>query len=433
MKKEFFYLLIYLFTEMFNYTLAYVSIFHASLSKSKKKWLLSIGMILLIHYLILYVMGMEASSAVSLMTMIIIPAILLNEKEKKFFILYPFVVIGTSVVGISISFLISTIFNIPEHIIAEGNWVTILCQCAQGIILLLLAGYRKLKNWDSFQVNLDWKQYTLFYIVIICLFLMLAPIQELTKEYGSAKYINLIGLSVSISCIVFVIITVWQGIVVNQEIQLKERNLKNEKFIELQKEYYTQLLEQDEKMRCFRHDMKAHMAVLKACCQNENYNQLENYLNCMIEESAIFTIESYTGNKGVDAVIRQLIVNARKQHITVKIEGCLPESNRVLEYDLCTIFYNLIKNAIEACEKIEEVSDRNIKISIGTYNYQIFISVKNTFAGEVIKKGKHLISTKEDCINHGLGSVNVENTINKYNGVIEYQCENGWFTAEISI
>ncbi|MFA9396834.1 MAG: sensor histidine kinase [Clostridiaceae bacterium] len=426
-------MIVYLFTEFFNYTLAYVVIFHAILSRSKQKWLLSIGTILIFHIFLLYHVGREATSAVSLLTMLVIPAFLLDFRERKYFLLYPYVVIGTSVVGVSMSFLLATMLGIPEHIIAEGNWYTIFCQCVQGIVLILLAGYRKLKKKDSFQVNLDRKQYMLFYIVVICLFLMLAPIQKLTEEYNSIGYINLIGLSVSVACIVLVVITIWQGIVVNREIQLKERNKENEKYIELQKEYYTHLMEHDAKMRCFRHDMKAHMIVLKAHCQNGDYKELEDYLNCVIEESAIFTVESYTGNKDVDAIIRNLIENAKVHQIKFEIIGNLPDKTRVSDYDLCTILSNLIKNAIEACEKIEEISKRNIKISLGTYNQQIFISVKNTFIGKVVKKENHLVTTKEDYKNHGIGSKNIENITNKYNGVLEYLYNEGWFIVEIII
>ena len=259
MKENIIYLLVYLFTELFNYTLAYVVIFQASLGRGKKRWGILICMMLLVHFLILHFAGLEAASAVSFFTMIIIPAFLLDLREKKYFLLYPFVVIGTSVVGMSMSFLLATMLKIPEHIIAEGNWYTIICQCVQSFALILMAGYRKLKNKNSYQVNLEWKQYLMFYIVAICLFLMLAPLQVLTEEYGSGKYINLIGFSVSIACIVLVNITIWYGIVVNREIQLKECNKQNEEYIKLQKEYYTKLIEQDEKLRRFRHDMKSHI------------------------------------------------------------------------------------------------------------------------------------------------------------------------------
>lgn len=272
MKDDNIYLLVYLFTEFFNYTLAYVVIFHAPLIRIKKVWTRVVVILYLFHLLIMQYVDMEAAGAVSIITMVVIPMFLLATRKMEYFLLYPFIVIGSSVIGVSFSFLLATILNIPEHIIAMGNWYTILCQSIQSIVLVILAGYRKLKKKDNFQVSLDWKQYVLFYIVVVCLFFMLAPIQRLTQKYSSDQYINLSGLFVSIACIVLVIVTIWQGIIVNREIQLKELNKKNEKYIKLQKEYYENLLKQDEKMRRFRHDLNAHIMVIKAQCENVDYN-----------------------------------------------------------------------------------------------------------------------------------------------------------------
>jgi sensor histidine kinase regulating citrate/malate metabolism len=365
--------------------------------------------------------------------MLLIPFFLLETREIKKIILYPFIAIGSSVIGVCFSFLLATILKVPEHIIVVGNWYTILCQSLQSIVLIILAVYIKIYNKDSYQVNLDWKQYVLFYVVAISLFFMLAPIQRLTQKYEKDPFINLSGLFVSVACIVLVFITIWQGVVVTREIRLKEQNKKNKEYIILQKEYYNKLLNQDEKLRSFRHDIKAHLLVIKAHCHNRSYEELETYLNCVDRESEIFQMDSYTGNNSVDAVFRQYFLTAKKKEIKLEIKGNLFENIRPSNYDLCTILSNLTDNAIEACEKIEDILERKINITIGCFNDQVFISVKNTFVAEIVKKNNHFITTKKDYKNHGIGSVNVENTVKKYHGVLEYKFEDGWFTAEVTI
>ena len=49
----------------------------------------------------------------------------------------------------------------------------------------------------------------------------------------------------------------------------------------------------------------------------------------------------------------------------------------------CTIISNLLNNAIEACEKIQE-DKRIIEFKIAGYNSQIFISVRNSYDMESI-------------------------------------------------
>lgn len=56
----------------------------------------------------------------------------------------------------------------------------------------------------------------------------------------------------------------------------------------------------------------------------------------------------------------------------------------------CTIISNLLNNAIEACEKIQE-DKRIIEFEIVGYNSQIFISVCNSYDMEsIINQDKYL-------------------------------------------
>lgn len=62
----------------------------------------------------------------------------------------------------------------------------------------------------------------------------------------------------------------------------------------------------------------------------------------------------------------------------------------------CTIISNLLNNAIEACEKIQE-DKRIIEFEIAGYNSQIFISVCNSYDMEsIINQKQKFITTKED-------------------------------------
>lgn len=65
MKEDVLYLSAYLFTEFFNYILAYVVVFNASLRRIKKVWILMVSVLFIVHILILQYMGVEDASAVS--------------------------------------------------------------------------------------------------------------------------------------------------------------------------------------------------------------------------------------------------------------------------------------------------------------------------------------------------------------------------------
>ena len=90
----------------------------------------------------------------------------------------------------------------------------------------------------------------------------------------------------------------------------------------------------------------------------------------------------------------------------------------------CTIISNLLNNAIEACEKIQD-DKRIIEFETAGYNSQIFISVCNSYDMEsIINQKQKFITTKEDKLNHGIGLENVRRTVKKYDGDMRIFQEN---------
>ncbi len=423
----------YLITEFTNYMLTYIVIFGANRTKSKKKIVLGLSILAIIHLGLLFFVNIETSSDLSMVSMLIIPLLFLKNSKKKLFLVYPFVVLGTSIIGISISFIMAVIFEIPYFEVIEGNIIKLICQSVPGIILLLIYIYRKFKGKRNIRISLDNRQYILFYIVSICLFLMIAPLQMMATEIITKKNINIIGCSISVACIVLVIITVWQAVVVKREAELKEQSRMNQKIMLLQKEYYDELLKQDEKMRRFRHDMNYHIIALQTYCKDKNQKGLEKYLDQIVLESDIYKVKKYTGNKIVDAIIYKLDDEATQDEVKVVVKGKLSDEVSVSAYDLCVVISNLLKNSIEACKKNEKASDRKSILRIGTYNKKIYIFSKNKVKNNIIMDNKYPKSSKGDNVYHGLGFVNIENTIKKYKGTLEYKCENGYFEVEVGL
>ena len=287
------------------------------------------------------------------------------------------------------------------------------------------------KGNQVIHIQLGKRQYALFYIGAICTYMMILPVQVISRGDISNSIINICGFFISLACIVFLTLILWQGIIVYREQKVREENRMYEQYMTMQEEHYRQLMERDEKMRRFRHDMNAHLAVIKAYSSNCNNRELDLYLQDIIHNSAIDEFKSYTGNKVVDTVIDTLIQEVEEGKINFSINGLIPQDTYVRVYDLCTIVYNLLKNAIEECEKIEEVEKRQIIMNITPYNEQLIINVRNKVKKEIIINNNQLVSTKADFSEHGMGSKNVASTVRKYKGDVQYHCENGWFTAEI--
>ncbi|MBR2409205.1 MAG: sensor histidine kinase [Lachnospiraceae bacterium] len=424
-------LLLNLATEFINIAMVYITIFGAALVKRKCKIIFTIVVVVCIHLLLLERLGLRDAVGMSFFTMLAIPLFMLSGKKRTLLCLYPFIVIIASVVSVSVSFLLANILGVTESVIIDSPYLGVLCQCAPMLPMGIWCIRRRVKGIEVPRVYLDKKQYILLYTVAVCEFFMLAPLQSMSRHPEWGEDATTAGLSVSVACIVFTLLAIWQGIVVHREIRLQERNQALEKYMQLQKEYYADVMAKDEELRRFRHDMAAHTQMLQAYCEGAENVDLKSYVDNMIKEAVRYERKVYTGNRGADAIISRIEQEAKEKGIRFTVEGVLPGYIRVEAYDLCIILSNLLRNAIEAGGQIGESTERYIQLLVGSYEETLYLAVKNSVANEVKIENNRLYTTKDDKKNHGIGSENVARAVEKYGGIVNYHCDGKCFTAEI--
>lgn len=109
----------------------------------------------------------------------------------------------------------------------------------------------------------------------------------------------------------------------------------------------------------------------------------------------------------------------------------MPTNLKVSEIDLCVIIGNLIDNATEACVKLENVAERSIRVYVGIFKGQLYISVSNTMSGSAKKTEKGYMSSKGE--NHGFGLMRIDKIAGKYGGYVNRKNEQGVFASEVML
>ena len=150
----------------------------------------------------------------------------------------------------------------------------------------------------------------------------------------------------------------------------------------------------------------------------------------MRAETRKLEVRKFTGIGVVDAIISEWYQKANAGNIGWEWDGGPLGKTDVDAFDLCVIFSNLLSNAVEAAEQVEEGRERKISISCGSFRERICIRVSNTCRISETSKRRHG-TTKSDFRNHGFGLLNIRNTVGKSNGEFTIREENGIFTAEI--
>lgn len=183
-------------------------------------------------------------------------------------------------------------------------------------------------------------------------------------------------------------------------------------------------------MRGWKHDFHNHIQVIKAYVDLNKIDKLKSYMEKLDEDLNNIDFLIRTGNITIDAILNSKISLARSNKIKVDVTASAPKKLAVSDIDLCVIIGNLIENAIEASMKVQSIEKRFIRIYIGIFKKQFYISISNSTC-EKKKRITAFISSKG--ANHGLGLKRIDNTVKKYNGFINRQNEPGVFATEVML
>lgn len=187
-------------------------------------------------------------------------------------------------------------------------------------------------------------------------------------------------------------------------------------------------------VRGWRHDFANHVQNLNTLLEEEKYTELGSYLNKMgVELKTVDTVLK-TGNVMVDATLNSKLTLAKSKNISVDAKAKVPEQPTVSEVELCAIIGNLMNNAIEACETLDNPTDRFIRVFIGTFKEQLYISVTNSYLGTRKRaSGGKYNTTKQAKDSHGFGLLRIDTITAKYGGYVNRQSEEGAFATEIML
>lgn len=183
-------------------------------------------------------------------------------------------------------------------------------------------------------------------------------------------------------------------------------------------------------LRGWRHDYHNHIQVMKAFLDTKQIKECRNYLNEI--ETELDRVDSFvrSGNLMADAILNSKITHAAAKGIHVNCDAALEEELFVSDMDLCIILGNVLDNAIESCEKIEE-DKRFMRIYMAIIKEQLYISVQNAAPEMLNFEERNYISTKRG--NHGLGMKRVAAVVEKREGFLNLNNESGIFGTEIMI
>lgn len=199
---------------------------------------------------------------------------------------------------------------------------------------------------------------------------------------------------------------------------------------ELIETHYAEVENMYKQIRGWRHDYRNHIQVMKAYAADGNLEAIQSYLDELDTDLSTVDTVIKTGNAMADAILNSKISLANSKNIPVHADAHIPLALTTSEIDLCVIIGNLFDNAIEASLKLPE-EERMIRVYMDMKNTQLYISFTNFTSTKKLSKVGNIFKTTKSGDGHGFGLVRIDNIVERLDGYISRNSEDGAFTTEI--
>lgn len=238
-----------------------------------------------------------------------------------------------------------------------------------------------------------------------------------------------------------IVVIFYMGVVIGLLIQLvllintlvtrnvhKENEKLAKQFLESQNEHYQYLEKREHETKKFRHDIKNHLILLENMINMHQYDEAKEYLGTINKKVISFSNQISVNNGIADAILNRFYTEAKEKRITLKVSGHFPMDCYITAYDICTIFSNLLSNAIQA---ELEAEGKEVLVLIKYTEDKVLLTIENDYVNELNEVDGVFKTTKTDSLGHGYGLSNVKECVEKNGGYLSIATDNHRFKAMV--
>lgn len=175
-------------------------------------------------------------------------------------------------------------------------------------------------------------------------------------------------------------------------------------------------------LRC--HDIKHQIAALGDAGRQKELREIERLVN-------IYDCGLKTECAALDLVLsnKSLMCLGKRIELT-----CVADGRRLgfmEDADIYALFGNILDNAIEAVEQLEDGERRLISLNVRARDHFLIVSEENYYGGELVMEQGLPMTTKSDKRFHGFGMQSIRMLTEKYGGDLRLRASGGIYRLSI--
>ena len=277
--------------------------------------------------------------------------------------------------------------------------------------------YITVYNKSNLSEKLTYLDSATFIWVCATVIVFILTIAVLKVDYKDSKY----------SWIIIVNILMFSSLIpyiISSMLKAKEAEAYFRRALDTEIRHFEEINEKDADLRRFRHDYANHMICISAMIEDEQTDEVKQYVEKLGIDLQSTARDFYTGNYILDIIMSEKKTLAGRDGNTISFEGNFPKSG-ISNDDVCTIMANALDNAIEACRN----SDKSCEIKVNSIfkDNQLSVSITNPVKDNLYIIGNSVATTKLDKAHHGFGIKSIKKAVAKYDGITQLSSDNKKF------
>lgn len=174
------------------------------------------------------------------------------------------------------------------------------------------------------------------------------------------------------------------------------------------------------------HDLKNQIAMLGSRIPREEIEELNHTIS-------IYDAVAKTGNEALDVLLAEKLLLCENKHIHFDYMADGESLSFLKPSDIYSLFGNALDNAIEAVDKVKDMSRRHIGMKVRRDKGMLMIHFENCYDGILDFESELPRTTKQDKRYHGFGMKSIKLITEQYGGFMKIRAGEELFTLNILI
>lgn len=314
----------------------------------------------------------------------------------------------------------SEVMNIPDYLV-----LGILISKSIQFILSYIVYVKKIFQ----QIELG----KLFWFVFLVLFFVAICVSYLifwTMNQINDSNFNIVALFCTLGLYISTFLAFYLYARSQQQNQIIRYQEQAEQQMRSQIKHMDEIIFKQNELRALRHDMNGHLIALKRYFDTRDYESGSHYIETLGEQFQQTAPSINTGNNALDAILSAKRSLAESKGIAFRTSITIQKDLPIAPEDCSVIFGNALDNALEACDRLPEDSEKLIEIFLQQDATSISCKITNTAPPN---DEKNFATSKADKANHGFGMKNMQEALEKYPSLYNFKQQEGQFEFSFSI